>query len=162
MALCPDVPVHALLIGDGDGLPELRRLADELHISDRLHVIGRVPYRSLARYLAICDVCLLTQTNDPSSWVRTTGKLPVYLAAGRYVLATRVGTAVDVLPDEMLLDYDGAWDRNYPKRLANAISRVARDPGRAEKGWALRGAASRFDYRTIATQAAAIVRTLAG
>jgi len=162
IALRPDLPLHAVLIGDGPGVPELHRLAGELGISDRLHVIGRVPYGSLARHLAICDVCLLTQTNDPSSWVRTTGKLPVYLAAGRYVLSTRVGTAVDLLPDEMLLDYHGSWDRAYPARLAEAIARVARDPDRVEKGWALRQLAPRFDYATIASQAAAVVRGLAG
>ena len=162
ISLRPDIPMHAVLIGDGRGIPELRRLATDLGISDRLHVMGRVPYRDLARYLAMCDVCLLTQTNDPSSWVRTTGKLPVYLATGRYVLATRVGTAVDVLPDEMLLDYDGAWDHAYPARLADAIARVARDPDRAEKGWALRGEAKRFDYATIAAEAAAVVRGVVG
>jgi glycosyltransferase involved in cell wall biosynthesis len=161
IALRPDLPLHAVLIGDGPGIAQLRRLAGELGVTDRLHVLGRVPYRSLARHLAICDVCLLTQTNDPASWVRTTGKLPVYLAAGRYVLATRVGTAVDVLPDEMLLDYSGAWDRAYPARLADAIARVARDPQRAEKGWALRGLAPRFDYVTVAEQAAAVVRGVA-
>lgn len=162
IALSPGVPVHAVLIGDGPGLPELRCLASELGISDRLHVIGRVQYESLAQCLAMCDVCLLPQTNDPSSWVRTTGKLPVYLAAGRYVLATRVGTAIDVLPDEMLLAYDGAWDPAYPARLAEAIARVANDPERGAKGWALRKVATRFDYATIAAQAAAVVRGLVG
>jgi len=162
IAVRPDLDLHAVLIGDGPGLCELRRLAGGLGISDRLHVIGRVPYRSLAAYLAVCDVCLLTQTNDPASRVRTTGKLPVYLAAGRYLLATRVGTAVDVLPDEMLLDYHGAWDHSYPARLADAVARVEQDPARVEKGWALRELAPRFDYRSIAGQAADVVRGVAG
>ena len=86
----------------------------------------------------------------------------MYLAAGRYLLATRVGTAVDVLPDEMLLDYHGAWDQSYPARLADAIARVERDPARVEKGWALRELAPRFDYRSIAGQAADVVRGVAG
>jgi hypothetical protein len=50
------------------------------------------------------DICLSTQTNDVVGWVRTTGKLPLYLAAGRYVLASRVGEAARVLPEEMLVD----------------------------------------------------------
>jgi glycosyltransferase involved in cell wall biosynthesis len=161
IALRRDLPLHAVLIGDGPGIRELRRLARELGIWDRLHVMGQVPYRSLAPYLAICDVCLLTQTNDPASWVRTSGKLPVYLAAGRYLLATKVGTAVDVLPDEMLLDYHGSWDHSYPARLVDAIARVARDPARVDKGWALRGLAPRFDYHSIAARAADVVRGLA-
>jgi hypothetical protein len=86
----------------------------------------------------------------------------VYLAAGRYVLATRVGTAVDVLPDEMLLDYHGSWDHSYPARLADAIASVEQDSTRAEKGWALRDLAPRFDYDCIAAQAADVVRGVAG
>lgn len=156
----PDLPLHAVLIGDGPGVVHLRRLAHDLGVPERLHVIGRVPYQSLPRYLAMCDVCLLTQTNEPSSWVRTTGKLPVYLAAGRSLLATRVGTAATLLPEEMLLDYHGSWDVTYPERLADALGRVIGDPERSAKGWALRQLAERFEYSGVAAQAARLVREI--
>ncbi|MBK9180733.1 MAG: glycosyltransferase [Acidimicrobiales bacterium] len=160
LALRPDTGAHAVLIGDGPGIGELRVLAAELGVAERLHVIGRVPYAELARYLGICDVCLLTQTDDPSSWVRTTGKLPTYLASGRYVLASRVGSAADVLPPEMLLDYEGAWDASYPARLADRLAEVIADPDRRAKGLALCELARGFDYRRVAAAAAEAVDAL--
>ncbi len=138
MAARPDLPIRAVLIGDGPGLAEVRLLAHRLGVGDRVHVVGRVPYADLPRYLGLCDVCLLTLTDDPSSWVRTTGKLPGYLAAGRYVLATRVGTAADLLPEEMLLDYHGYWDDSYPERLAERPPRQGPRSHRPGRGLRLR------------------------
>ncbi len=158
IALLRNLPVHAVVIGDGVGISHLRLLAAKLGVADRLHVIGRVPYRELPRYLGLCDVCLLTQTNDPSSWVRTTGKLPGYLATGRYILASRVGTAADILPEEMLIDYQGHWDEEYPAKLADRLDEVYRDPERAAKGLELRSLATKFDYDSVAHMAAEAVR----
>jgi glycosyltransferase involved in cell wall biosynthesis len=160
ISLRRDLPLHAVLIGDGAGLPHLRTLASELGVSDRLHIIGQVPYEELPRYLSLCDVCLLTQTNDESSWVRTTGKLPGYLATGRYILASRVGTAATLLPEEMLIDYDGSWDERYPTRLASRIAELVDDTKREAKGLELRGLAEQFDYGTVASMAADIVRSV--
>lgn len=160
IALCRDLPLRAVLIGDGVGLPYLRVLASELGVSHRLHVLGQVPYEDLPRYLSLCDVCLLTQTNDESSWVRTTGKLPGYLAAGRYILASRVGTAATLLPEEMLVEYHGSWDDGYPARLASRLAEVVEDPTREAKGLELRALAKQFDYRTVAGAAADVVRSL--
>ncbi|MDQ3897245.1 MAG: glycosyltransferase [Actinomycetota bacterium] len=158
LRLLPHLPVHGVLIGDGPGIPHLRVLAARQGVADRLHVMGRVAYDELPRYLGLCDICLLTQTNDPSSWVRTTGKLPGYLATGRYILASRVGTASTLLPEEMLIDYHGVWDDDYPRRLAERIAAVVEDPGRREKGLALTALADQFDYGRVARMAADVVR----
>lgn len=162
ISLRRDLPLHAVLIGDGAGLSHLRALASELGVSDRLHIIGQVPYDDLPGYLSLCDVCLLTQTNDESSWVRTTGKLPGYLATGRYVLASRVGTAATLLPEEMLIDYDGSWDDEYPHRLASRLAEVVDDPKREAKGLELRALAEQFEYAAVAKMAADVVRSLSG
>lgn len=158
IALLRDLPVHAVLIGDGVGLPHLRVLAGRLGVADRLHILGPVPYHALPRYLGLCDVCLLTQTNDASSWVRTTGKLPGYLATGRYILAARVGTAADILPEEMLIDYHGHWDRTYPSRLASRIAEVMEDSERTDKGLDLRVLAEPFEYGNVARLAGEAIR----
>lgn len=159
MALRPADGVHAVLIGDGPGIAELRRLADELGVTERLHVIGRVPYTELAHYLSLCDITLLTQTDDPSSWARTTGKLPTYLATGRHVLASRVGTAADLLPDKHLVAYHGSWDALYPQRLADRLGDLAADIEQTRRdGLALRELAESFDYDDVARRCADIVR----
>ena len=162
LAALRDLPIRGVLVGDGPGLPELRRLAHELGVGDRLHVLGRVPYERLPEYLNLFDVCLLTQTDDVASQARTTGKLPCYLACGRFILATRVGTAADLLPEEMLLDYDGHWDVAYPTRLARRLAELLEDPGRGERGLALREAAHVFDYGRLASEASSVIRRAAG
>ena len=99
-----DRPVRGIMVGDGSGLPRLKERCQELGIEGLVEFAGRVPYAELPGWLHRMDICLSTQTNDVVGWVRTTGKLPLYLAAGRYVLASRVGEAARVLPEEMLVD----------------------------------------------------------
>ncbi|MFZ4647552.1 MAG: glycosyltransferase [Gemmataceae bacterium] len=99
-----DRPVRGIMVGDGSGLPRLKERCQELGIEGLVEFAGRVPYAELPGWLHRMDICLSTQTNDVVGWVRTTGKLPLYLAAGRFVLASRVGEAARVLPEEMLVD----------------------------------------------------------
>ncbi len=146
-----------VLIGDGPGVEALQSLAAQLHIEDQLIAAGRMPLDQLAEHLNGVDVTVLTQTNDPSSWVRTTGKLPCYLACGKPVLASRVGTAADLLPESMLADYNGNWDSLYPLRLADRLLSWS-EPGRSEfaRG-AMCALAEPFDYDVIAGAAAQVV-----
>jgi glycosyltransferase involved in cell wall biosynthesis len=160
LALLPDLPVHGVLIGSGPGLAHLRVLASELGVADRLHLLGPVPYRDYSRYVNLIDIGLLTQTNDPSSWVRTTGKLPAYLAAGRYILASAVGTAQAVLPESMLIPYSGGWDDSYPGKLAERIREVAMNPSRLADGLALRAKVDGFAYPHISATAATLIDTV--
>ena len=101
--------------------------------------------------LSACDICLSTQTNDVPGNVRTTGKLPLYLACGRYVLASDVGEARHVLPPDMLVPYKGTVDRAYPARLADRVRAIAGDRSRLALGAG--GAAiarEHFDYEMLA------------
>jgi len=157
LELLADVPVHGVLLGAGPGCDRLRELAHRVGVLERLHILGRVPYDEYGRYLSLIDICLLTQTNDPSSSVRTTGKLPGYLAAGRYILASAVGTAATILPESMIVPYAGAWDPTYPTRLAERIRALVADPSLLQEGAGLRGMASAFSYPRAAEQAGRLV-----
>jgi glycosyltransferase involved in cell wall biosynthesis len=123
--LDPQLPARALVVGDGDGLPFLRRRATELGVKERVHFVGRLAYTELASYLAVIDVAVSTQTNNRVGEVRTTGKLPAYMASGCYVIASDVGEARLLLPPEMRLRYDGVKDDAYPERLAQKIAELA-------------------------------------
>lgn len=143
MVSLKDLPVTALVIGDGTGLPWLKDRARTLGVEDRVLFTGRIPYADVPRYLRLMDVALSTQTNNLPGRVRTTGKLPEYMAAGRFILASRVGDAEVLLPEPMLIDYEGEVDRGYPGRLAGRIREVMASealrrlgeelPARAEK-----------------------------
>ncbi len=136
--------VGAVLVR-GDGLPRLRALAERLRVTDR--VIFAEPAEPLGwRQLAAVDVALSTQTNDTVGRVRTTGKLVQYMAAGRFVLASRVGAAAGLLPEAMLVEYHGAWDEGYFARLAQRVDALPDRRSLAEQGGRLRVVAERFAY----------------
>ena len=129
MAELKDLPVKALLIGDGDGRSKLEKRIKELGLEDRFVLTGLVPYQKLPEYLAVMDIGVSTQTNDLPGKVRTTGKLPLYLAYNLYVMATAVGEATKVLPNVgSLLPYEGVKDELHPPRLAQEIRKVIESP----------------------------------
>ncbi len=147
VGLLRDLPVAGLLVGDGSGIPMLQARCRELGIEDRVRFVGRIPFAELSEYVSAMDVCVSTQTNDLAGQVRTTGKLPLYLAAGRFVLASEVGEAALVLDRSMLLPYAGTVDREYPTRLAERIRALAASPGALRVADRQRDLARRhFDY----------------
>lgn len=124
--------VRALIVGDGPALPALRRRAEELRVADRCYFAGSVPSDHVAEWIGAMDVAISTQTNDAVGRVRTTGKLPLYLACGCPVLASDVGEAQRLLgPIGWTIAYKGVVDRQYPTRLAEVINRWACDGGTA-------------------------------
>jgi len=152
-ALTHTIPeVVALIVGDGSGLEPLRMRARELGISDRCRFVGRVPSELVSRYVCATDVAISTQTNDLVGQVRTTGKLPLYLACGRPVLASHVGEAARLLgPLGWTVHYEGVMDRRYPARLAQAVETWRRDPEGApdRHALALRVAREEFSVPTM-------------
>jgi glycosyltransferase involved in cell wall biosynthesis len=119
---------------------------------------GRRPPTELPGLLAACDICLSTQTNDVAGNVRTTGKLPLYLACARYILASHVGEAARVLPPEMLVPYEGTFDRDYPARLAERVRAIAHDRVRLALGQCgVAIARAHFDYDLLARRVEAVL-----
>ena len=162
LALLRDAPVAGLVIGDGPGRTWLEGQARAHHVLERLTFCGWVPYAQVPVYLRLLDVALSTQTNNLAGQVRTTGKLPEYMAAGCYVLATRVGEAPLLLPEPMLLDYDGAVDEAYPRRLAERVRWLAHNPqALAERGRLPAVAAQQCSYDLLSRQFQAVVREAA-
>jgi glycosyltransferase involved in cell wall biosynthesis len=151
MRLLRDEPVRGIMVGDGSGIVHLRERCREYGLDEKVLFLGRVPYGQLAEYLSVIDVCLSTQTNDIPGQVRTTGKLPLYLATGRYVLASRVGEAALVLDDAMLVDYHGVKDDTYPHRLAARIRNLLKNPSLLDVSERMRALGlAHFDYDLLA------------
>jgi len=153
--------VAALIVGSGEGLDVLRRRAAELGVANRCVIAGPVPVSEIAEWIGAMDVALSTQTNDAVGSVRTTGKLPLYLACGCPVLASHVGEAPRLLgPLGWTVPYEGVVDREYPHRLAERIALWASDPAAMES----RRAAARelyeayFDPAEIAAAARRVLR----
>ena len=157
----PDV--HAVIVGDGDGRAWLERRANELGVADRCHFVGRVPPERVAEWIGAMDAATSTQTNDAVGAVRTTGKLPLYLACGCPVLASHVGEAARLLgPLGWTIPYRGTVDHEYPNRLARAVEDWAADPTRQNerREAARRVAAEAFDLVEMRARLAAVLDTV--
>jgi glycosyltransferase involved in cell wall biosynthesis len=152
LALLKDLPVRAILVGDGDGRQVLEARANKLGVSSQVMFTGQLAYQEMLRYLTIMDVCVSTQSNDAVGMVRTTGKLPLYLAYGKYVIATDVGEAQRVLPNiGCLLPYEGVRDDCYPVRLAEHLRLLLAEPERMKVAEAcVKVAQENFDYGLLA------------
>jgi glycosyltransferase involved in cell wall biosynthesis len=152
------LPVKGLIIGDGTGLSILKGECVARGLQDKVVFLGRLPYDELPRYINLMDICLSSQTNDVAGKVRTTGKLPLYLACGRFVLATDVGEASRVLPPEMLVPYEGSKDRTYPSRLAARIECLLQNPRDIEKrSPSISIAKTHFEYNVLAARLAKLL-----
>ena len=151
-------PVRGVMIGDGTGIPVLQMQLRDRGLEHAVTFLGRRDYGELPALVATMHICLSTQSDDDVGAVRTTGKLPIYLAAGRFILASRVGEAARVLPAEMLVSYDGDFDTAYPARVANHIRELVhantRFTNRAE---CIAIAHSFFDYDVLATRYARLI-----
>ena len=157
VAATPRPDVRGLILVRGDGLPHLRTLARERGVGDRVVFDDPGSPAETWHRLAAMDVALSTQTNDLVGQSRTTGKLVQYMAAGRYVLASRVGAAASLLPPPMLVDYHGAWDEGYFARLAERVTALPHRRALAEQGARLRDLAAPFAYpRLVETLRASV------
>jgi|CXWL01.1.fsa_nt_gi glycosyltransferase involved in cell wall biosynthesis len=154
--------VVGVMIGGGTGIGHLHKRCAELGIEDRVRFVGYVSYDDLPRYLGAMDVCLSTQTNDVPGRVRTTGKLPLYLAAGGVILASDVGEAGLVVDPRQRVEYEGVVDRDYPSRLAERIGELMDDGAvRSELIAANRRIArERFEYRELAERVRILIEEL--
>ena len=116
-----------VMISSGTATRMLRARAVGYGVADRIDFIPQIPYDSVGEYLSAIHICFSTQTNDVPGNKRTTGKLPLFLAAGRYILASDVGEAARVLKASKLENYQGTVDRAYSGRLAKRIRTLERD-----------------------------------
>ena len=156
--LLRDAPVKGVVIGDGSGIARLQARCREYGIEERVVFMGRIAYDALPAYLNAIDICLSTQTNDLVGQVRTTGKLPLYLATGRYVLASRVGEAARVLEADMLVPYEGVVDPDYPAKLAERIGKLIARGDFAARGGETRALACRhFEYGALVGRVADVI-----
>ncbi len=161
LTLLKGLSVYGMVLGDGPGRKILERKAAERGVGERVKFVGYVPQDLLPPYINAMDICLSTQTNDWVGRARTTAKLPLFLACGRFVFASRVGEAAQVLPAEMLVDYAEGFDPAYPERLAHRIEHVVRNPELLRLGEHCRRIAeAEFDYARLVPRVAEVVKSV--
>jgi glycosyltransferase involved in cell wall biosynthesis len=78
---------RAVFVGDGDVLPRMRELADELGLAEDVVFTGRLPDEDVRRILSSADVCLAPDPKNPLNDVSTMNKIVEYMAMSRPVVS---------------------------------------------------------------------------
>jgi glycosyltransferase involved in cell wall biosynthesis len=120
-----------VLIGDGDELRALQKLAQELTIADRCEFTGRLDdLGTIAAALSACDVCACPDPQNEFNDVSSMNKIVEYMALGKPVVGFALRESARTLRDGGVLVADGK-----PESLGDAIVALLEDPARrAEMG----------------------------
>lgn len=159
-AVCAEVDARFLMVGYGETLAATRAVAEEEGILDRVIFTDRVPVDDVAAYIDACDIAVAPMAPNPdgSDFFNSPVKIYEYMAAGKAIVASRLGQIVEVIDDGktgLLVAPESAGE------LASAILRLARDPELREclGREARRVAVERHTWRRNAERVVDAIRT---
>lgn len=92
-AASSDASLRLLIVGDGETLPLLRRLATEKNLDPIVHFSGNVPSSEVASYVGIMDIAVMAR----SDWYMSPVKIFEYGFMGKAILAQDTGPVRDVI-----------------------------------------------------------------
>jgi glycosyltransferase involved in cell wall biosynthesis len=139
-----------LLIGDGEEMPVVRAVLERHGALDATYFAGLVPRADVPPYMAAADV-LVSPHADVNRFIGSPIKLFEYMAAGKPIVATRVGQIEEVLHDgesallvapEDPMAMAAALERLYDDRkLGDRLGRTAQQEAISRHSWNARLAA---------------------
>jgi len=122
--------VKLLVVGAGEGEPQLKALHQELNLGERVVFAGSRPYETMPQFMALADVCLLYFELKPITQHIVPIKIYEYMASGKPVLASPLPAIMrDVPPDngvlyipqtELLDELNRLLDSNYRQMIGTA------------------------------------------
>lgn len=131
---------QAIFMGDGDVLDEMRALAAELGLRDRVEFTGWVDHGTIARVLSTCDVGLAPDPRSPLNDVSSMVKVSEYMALGVPIVSYDLRESQAAAGDSAVYARD-----NDEREFAARIGELLDDPARRERMGALgRERAERF------------------
>ena len=111
--------ISILIVGDGYLIPSLKKLAEELGISERVHFTGSVPKEDIYNYISAMDILTLPNTE----WYCSPVKLFEYGAFGKTILAVDEAGVSDVMSTDEGLLFENS-DSAFQDALLRAITDV--------------------------------------
>lgn len=119
--------IKGYIFGKGKAFPYLKKLS----LGKNVDVIEDwISLERIGEIIENITIGLNIQTNDAIGNIRLGGKIPVYLATSRYILSTKSGDCVKMLPDDYLINYNGIYDHNFPFKIAEKVKEIIREPER--------------------------------
>lgn len=110
-----------LIVGDGPARVALDRRVEQLALTRRIVITGRVPHETMPDYVAAMDIAVVP---DERTGVASPMKLLEYMSMGRAVVAPRADNIRDLIDE----DVDGLlFEPGDTHELATALRRLAED-----------------------------------
>jgi teichuronic acid biosynthesis glycosyltransferase TuaC len=140
LALLEDRNAHLALAGTGPDEAALRRLAQGLGVSDRVHFLGQVSHDRLPRLLSAADALVLPSASEgiANAWIEA-------LACGTPIVIPDIGGAREVITDPSA----GRIVAREPCAIAAAVRELVRDQ---RDQAAVAANAARFSWETNASE----------
>ena len=92
---------HAVLVGGGPAEDQLRQLASDLNITERVVFTGRVPHQEVQRYYSIIDMLVYPRISIRLTELVTPLKPLEAMSLGRLFIASDVGGHREVIPHHL-------------------------------------------------------------
>jgi glycosyltransferase involved in cell wall biosynthesis len=147
----PKIDVTLLVVGPGlftDYGDTIKKMAEDLGVSDRIVFTGAVKYADLSRYISAMDIGLNPLKMMKKNEYAAGGKVFNYLSCGRPVLSSRMISLEKLLGDEIYY-YDNV--ENFVMQVKNILS----DGGDKKK---YRTLAQKYDWKEIANDYESVLK----
>jgi len=119
---------YCVIMGTGDSLEDLRRLADELELTGHVELPGFVSEADLGTNLAAADICVDPDPSSPLNDVSTWIKIMEYMACAKPIVAFELKETKVSASDAALF-----VTPNDESAFAEAIVRLMDDPRLRER-----------------------------
>lgn len=124
-------PVELTLIGDGELRNEIKAMATELRIEDRVKFLGALPSKETLARLSVSDALVLSSVRCDDGQEESFGVVLIEAGAyGKPVIGSRIGGISEIIEHEKTGQLVPEKD---PEALANAIMKLIDDPELAAK-----------------------------
>lgn len=145
------------VVGSGSREKDLHRIAGELGLGESLVFTGSVPHEDVADWMAAADVAVACFEDTPQVRTKSPLKVVEYLAAGKAMVVSRVGEAVEMVEHGRcgLLVEPGsvpdlargiAWLFDHPEER-RSLERLARERAESTFSWGATAMRIRASYR---------------
>ncbi len=94
--------IRLKIVGEGDSLPALKRLAEELKIEDAVEFTGDKPFSAIPGLIADSDIGVSTLRHDPLTDMFFNTKTGEYVAMGLPSVSTRTMTVENYYPKDVV------------------------------------------------------------
>lgn len=125
-SLRADLPnLRLTIVGEGDDVPRLRRLSEELGIADLVDLVGDVPFSKVPEFIAQSSLGISLLKLDPLTDMCFNNKAGEYVAMGLPCISTRTTTAVGHFPEDVVRFVEPGDQES----LERALLELHNDPG---------------------------------